>query len=54
MINFCAVQIVQPRIYPNGNMVQADLFTQRLRSTCKYSFNNNQINTTYRNYVQIK
>lgn len=48
MINCYAVQIVQPRLYPNGNMVQADLFTQRIWSTCKYSFNNSLMNTFYR------
>jgi len=48
MINYYAVQIVQPRLHPNGNMVQADLFTQRIWSTCKYSFNNDLMNTLYK------
>lgn len=48
MINCYAVQIVQPGLHPNGNMVQADLFTQCIWSTCKYSFNNYLMNTLYR------
>jgi len=50
MINCYAVQIVQPGLHPNGNMVQADLFTQCIWSTCKYSFNNYLMNTLYRKY----
>jgi len=54
MINCCAVQIVQSRIHPNGNMVQADLFAQRLWSTCKYNFNNNLMNISYKNNLSNK
>lgn len=54
MINCCAVQIVQPGLHPNGNMVQADLFTHYLWSTSKYSFYNNKMNTFYRKNFLIK